>query len=57
MTRQAQNCVNLFLGQPEDKILSALQFLSPTVTNELMAHFGADSRKELAMFLSERRCL
>jgi len=57
MTRQAQNCVHLFIGEPEDKILSALQFLSPSVTNELMAHFGAGSRKELATILSERDCL
>lgn len=57
MTRQAANCVNLFLGEREDKILSALQFLAPSVTNELMEHFGACSRKELAQMLSERDSL
>lgn len=57
MTRQAQNCIALLSGNDEDKIRQALSMLSPTVVNELMEHFNAGSRFELAKMLSERSAL
>ena len=57
MTKQAQNCIALLSGNDEDKIRQALSMLSPTVVNELMGHFDAGSRFELAKMLSERSAL
>ena len=48
MTRQAENCVNLFRGQQPEKIEAALRMLQKSVLQELLDHYNKKSIEDLA---------
>ena len=48
MTRQAENCVNLFRGQQPEKIEAALRMLQKSVLQELLDHSGKRCIEDLA---------
>lgn len=48
MTRQAENCINLFMGNEVSTILRGLKRLSRSVVNELVQAYHCDDLNELA---------
>ena len=52
MTSQAQNSINLYRGNPANKILALLNFQQQSVVNELQEHFGVSTKADLADALS-----
>ena len=52
MNKQVKNSIDLYKGQPAGTILAALNFQRKSVVNELMEHFSASSKEELAQKLS-----
>lgn len=52
MTKQAQNTINLFKGNPVSTIKMALKMQSSSIVSELKDHFNTQDIDELALKLS-----
>lgn len=52
MTNQAQNSINLYVGENPDTIKKALKLQKKSVVSELMEHFNAKDIDELSLKLS-----
>lgn len=52
MTKQAQNSINLYKGQPISLIKQALTMQGKSTVEELKQHFNASTIEDLAVKLS-----
>lgn len=52
MTKQAQNSINLYKGEPVSSIKQALSFQKQSIVEELKQHFNVSSIDDLAVRLS-----
>lgn len=52
MTKQAQNSIDLYIGEDIETVKKALKMQKKSVVSELMEHFNAKNIDELAIKLS-----